>query len=142
MTLPAQWGWEMSPSTLRKWTPAVVAGVALLAVGVANIDVHPTETKTVHVRTPPKIITKIQTRIVREKIRPADGYITRADCKGLTKHTAMRDFIARYGWPAHIASDLGRLYYPLVENHHQLCAVTPDQGQIYEIGIYDDLDTL
>lgn len=131
-------------SLLRKWTPAIVAGVALLAVGVANIDVKPTETKTVYVRTPPKVITKVktQTRIVREKVRPADGYITRADCKGLAKHTSMNDFIARYGWPAHPASDLGRLYYPLVEDHHQLCAVTPDQGQIYEIGIYDDLDTL
>jgi hypothetical protein len=129
-------------TTARKFMPAIAACVALLAVGVANIDVQPTKTVTVHVRTPPKVITKIRTKLVREKVRPADGYITRAECLGLVKHTAMRDFIARYGWPAHIASDLGRLYYPLVEDHHQLCAVTPDQGQIYDVGIYDDLDTL
>lgn len=124
------------------WKVLAAVCTALLAAGIANSDTHPTKTvtKTVTrvVKMPPKVITK--TKVVQP--RPADGYITLADCKGLTKHTEMRDFIARYGWPAHTASDLGRLYYPLVENHHQLCAVTPDQGQIYEIGIHDDLDTL
>ena len=128
----------MSP--LRKWMPAIVAGVALLAVGVANIDVQPTKTVTVTkvrtVREKAKVITR--TRVVQP--RPADGLITAADCKALTKHTPMRDFIARYGWPAHIESSLGRLYYPLVEDHHTLCGVEQDQGQIYDVDTYDDLD--
>jgi hypothetical protein len=128
----------MSP--LRKYAPALVAGVALLAVGVANIDVQPTKTITVTkvrtVREKAKVITR--TRVVQP--RPADGLITAADCKALKKHTPMRDFIARYGWPAHPESSLGRLYYPLVENHHTLCGVEQDQGQVYDVDTYDDLD--
>lgn len=130
----------MSP--LRKWTPAIVAGVALLAVGVANIDVQPTQTVTVTkvrtVREKAKIITR--TRVVQP--RPADGRITRADCKALKPHMSMRDFIARYGWPAHPESSLGRLYYPLVESKHTLCGVEQDQGMIYDVDTYDDLDIL
>lgn len=127
-----------------KWKVLAAICAALLGAGIANSDTKPTKTVTrtvtVHVKSPTKV--KVITKTKITPVRPADGYITLADCKGLTKHTEMRDFIARYGWPAHPASDLGRLYYPLVENHHQLCAVTPDQGQIYDVGIHDDLDTL
>jgi hypothetical protein len=130
----------MMASPLRKFAPALVAGVALLAVGVANIDVHPTQTVTKTVHTPPQVVTKVRTRTRVVQPRPADGYITAADCKGLKKHTPMRDFIARYGWPAHPESSLGRLYYPLVEDHHTLCGVEQDQGQVYDVDTYDDLD--
>jgi len=124
------------------WKVLAAVCTALLAAGIANSDTQETKTvtKTVTrvVKSPPKVITR--TKVVQP--RPADGYITLVDCKGLTKHTEMRDFIARYGWPALPESDLGRLYYPLVENHHQLCAVEPDKGQIYDVEIQDDLDTL
>jgi hypothetical protein len=119
----------------------VIAAVALLAVGIANIDVHPTETRTVTrtvvKRPPPKVVTKIKTVYSERPV--GSGVMTRADCESLSKtEMDFRAIVARWGWPAgQNGEDSGSdtLYYKLTD--------APDEGEC-QIGFWngkvDDVD--
>ena len=112
----------------RKAAPAFIACVALLSVGIANIDVHPTKTIVVHDTPPVKVVEKVRTKIVKvaEKVRTPDGYMSLDNCSGLAKRTDFRDVIFRYGWPAGENGEdsyAGFLVYPITEDHAQECVV-------------------
>ena len=102
--------------------------VALLAVGLANIDFHPTKTvvKTV-------VKTKVVTKKVnipaerRESVDLRDGYISRRECVTLPDGSTFRYLINRFGWPA--GDDSTDSYsdsymnIPLREDHTSFCSI-------------------
>jgi len=118
---------------VRKLAPALVACVALLSAGIANIDVKPTKTVVVHDK--PRIVEKVRTKVVRvpEKVRQPDGYMSADDCAGLAKRTDFRDVIFRFGWPAGKNAEdsyAGFLIYPLSDDHTNSCWVDFWEGGV------------
>jgi len=106
----------------------VLAAVALLAVGLANVDIKPVRTKIITRTAPTKTVVREKVKVVRvpEQVRQPDGYMSLDNCSKLAKRTDFRDVIFRYGWPAgDDGSDsyAGYLMYPLSEDHSKICIV-------------------
>jgi hypothetical protein len=125
--------------------PIVIAAVALLAVGIANIDVHPTETKTKVVKVPvTKVVTKTKVKTVYEDAPVPLGVMARADCKKLARlHPApqFREIVARYGWPeGKNGEDSGSdmLYYKLTDGSGDECEMQFWQGALDTVDIEED----
>jgi hypothetical protein len=119
----------------------VIAAVALLAVGIANIDVQPTETKTVKVPVT-KTVTKTKVRTVYKERPVGSGVMTRADCKSLA-HTRedFRVIVNRYGWPTgQNGEDSGSdtLWYKLTDASGDECELDFWQGKLDDVQIEED----
>ena len=118
--------------------PLLLAAVALLAVGIANIDIEPTKTvtKTVMVKAPAKRITRVK-RV--EVPRRLDGYISRKQCVQLADGTKFRDIINRFGWPA--GDDSTDSYsdsymnIPLREDHSSFCSIDLYEDEITAVQV-------
>jgi hypothetical protein len=121
----------------------LIAAVALLAVGIANIDIHPTETKTVKVPVT-RIVTKTKTKTVYKPAPPPAGIMTRDDCNTLAKqHPAplFREIVARWGWPeGQNGEDSGSdtLYYKLSDGSGDECELGFWNGKIDNVQIEED----
>ena len=121
--------------------PFLIAAVALLAVGIANIDVHPTRTI---VKRVPVTRTVTKTKVVeRRSDEIPSGYMTRADCEALksAKNMDIRQIIYRWGWPAGRNgedSSSDTLYYSLAEDHGTECQVGFYQGKLDDVDIEED----
>lgn len=119
----------------------VIAAVALLAVGIANIDVHPTETRTVKVPVT-KVMTKYKTRTVKVMVpRTFDGMISRKECRLLTPGTKFRTIINRFGWPGDTDDYYKDMYegsymnYTLREDHDSFCSIDIDYDEVSGVEI-------
>jgi hypothetical protein len=120
----------------------VIAAVALLAVGVANIDVHPTETRTVKVPVT-KVVTKTKVKTVYKDAPSPAGVMTRADCISLARdhQSQFREIVARYGWPeGKNGEDSGSdtLWYKLTDASGDECELDFWQGKLDEAQIEED----
>jgi hypothetical protein len=108
--------------------PLLIAAVALLAVGIANIDIKPTRTKYVKVPVTKVIRQPQKVKVVRvvERVDIPSGYMTSEQCDKLGRDTGYRDVVNLYGWPAgDNGSDsyAGQLYYPLSDHRTRICTV-------------------
>ena len=108
--------------------PLLLAAVALLAVGIANIDIEPTKTKYVKVPVTKVIKEPAKVRVERvvERVDIPSGYMTSEQCDKLGRDTGFRDVVNLYGWPAgDNGSDsyAGQLYYPVSNDRSQVCTV-------------------
>ena len=117
--------------------PLLFAAVALLAVGIANIDIEPTKTvtKTVKVASPPKVITKVKTERVMVE-RKFDGYVSRKECQTLVPGTKFRTIVNRFGWPSDTDDYYPDMYdgsymnYTLREDHDSFCSIDIDYDEV------------
>jgi hypothetical protein len=114
--------------------PLLLAAVALLAVGIANIDVKPTETKTVKVPVE-RVVTKTVVKRV-EVARAFDGYISRKECQTLVPGTKFRALVNRFGWPSDSDDYYPDMYdgsymnYTLREDHDSFCSIDIDYDEV------------
>ena len=117
----------------------IIGCAALLACGVANMDMTPTpptKIKTVKLPAPPpRTITKTKTVRVNAPVSVPDGYMTKAVCKNLRKEDTMRAIVAHYGWPAGSKgddSDSVNMYYPMSHDPESsaVCEITYYDGQV------------
>lgn len=115
--------------------PLLFAAVALLAVGIANIDIEPTKTvtKTVKVPAPPKVITRVEHV---EVPRAFDGYVSRKECQTLAPGTKFRALVNRFGWPTDTDDYYPDMYdgsymnYALREDHDSFCSIDIDYDEV------------
>jgi hypothetical protein len=121
----------------------VIAAVALLAVGIANIDIKPTETKTVKVPVT-HTVTKTKVKTIYKDAPVPTGIMTRADCKALAKSHSpaqFREIVARWGWPkGQNGEDSGSdtLYYKFNDGSGDECELGFWQGEIDNVQIEED----
>jgi len=116
--------------------------VALIACGLANMDVTETHTRvrTIKLPTPPpRVITKTKTVRVSNPI--PEGFMTKAECNRLVIDADLHTIIARYGWPHGSSgddSDSTNMYYPVDDpRSDDRCEITFYQGKLERV----DFDT-
>lgn len=115
----------------------ILPAVALLAVAIANIDVHPTKTVTRTVEVP---VEQIVTKRVEVPVRELrDGYISRKDCVQIEQGDKLEDVITRYGWPE--GGDPSESYFDnymnitLREDHTSFCSIDFYENEVSRVQV-------
>jgi hypothetical protein len=116
----------------------ILAGCALIAVGIANVDIKPHPTRTV--RVPQEVV---KTRTVYAPAKPGDGYMTSAQCHALRTGERFTAVLARYGWPAGSNAKYGdydSLSYPMSHDPESddECEIGFDEGGVTRVHVDDD----
>lgn len=102
-----------------------------LGVGVAQVDVYPTEVQPPEVKVVER--TKTIVKEVRVPVKQPDGYMGEDQCGKIAKGTELRDLLFQYGWPSNDNGDdsfAGFLRYPLREDHERFCTVDMWGGEV------------
>jgi hypothetical protein len=117
-----------------------LACCALLAVGVANIDItgRPTRTVTKTVEVP-----VVKVKKVYAPAQVGDGHMTADQCHALHEGERFRNIVARYGWPAGehaLGGDYEYLTYPVSRDPEVVkeCQISFFEGGVSNVELDED----